>query len=88
MTSHIWAFSAPKLSDPIIPTSGFFAAGDFVAYDNKVELIAGTFTSSILALNSAKQYMDPDGPIMAYVSSHNERFKEKNLALGVIEEEA
>ncbi|MGW8957951.1 hypothetical protein [Paenibacillus sp. NPDC055715] len=36
---------------------GVFAAGDFVAYENKVELIAGTFTSGILALNSAKQYM-------------------------------
>ncbi|MFK4345140.1 MULTISPECIES: NAD(P)/FAD-dependent oxidoreductase [unclassified Paenibacillus] len=64
---------------------GVFAAGDFVAYDNKVELIAGTFTSGILALNSAKLYMDPEAPIMAYVSSHNERFKEKNRALGVIE---
>ncbi|SEK40170.1 NAD(P)/FAD-dependent oxidoreductase [Paenibacillus sp. OK003] len=66
---------------------GVFAAGDFVAYDSKVELLAGTFTSGILALNSAKRYIQPDASLMAYVSSHNELFKEKNRALGVVEEE-
>jgi thioredoxin reductase (NADPH) len=66
---------------------GIYAAGDFVTYPSKVELIAGTFTSGILALNSAKKYMEPEAPYMAYVSSHNDRFKEKNRALGVVEEE-
>jgi len=66
---------------------GIYAAGDFVTYPSKVELIAGTFTSGVLALNSAKKYMEPDAPYMAYVSSHNDRFKEKNRALGVVEEE-
>ncbi|WP_339220938.1 NAD(P)/FAD-dependent oxidoreductase [Paenibacillus sp. FSL H8-0332] len=66
---------------------GVFAAGDFVTYGCKVELIAGTFTDGIMALNSAKQYLDPEAPMMAYVSSHNEKFKEKNRALGVIEDE-
>jgi thioredoxin reductase len=62
---------------------GIFAAGDFVSYNSKVRLIAGTFTDGVLALNSAKLYMDPEAPTVAYVSSHNERFKEKNRALGV-----
>ncbi|MNR50117.1 Ferredoxin--NADP reductase 2 [compost metagenome] len=62
---------------------GIFAAGDFVDYSSKVRLIAGTFTDAVLALNSAKLYMDPDAPKAAYVSSHNDRFKEKNKALGV-----
>jgi thioredoxin reductase len=66
---------------------GIFGAGDFANFGSKVGLIAGTFTDGVLALNSAKLYMDPEAPEMAYVSSHNERFKEKNRELGVVEEE-
>jgi len=66
---------------------GIFAAGDFATYGSKVGLIAGAFTDGVLALNSAKLYMDPEAPRMAYVSSHNERFKEKNKQLGVVEED-
>lgn len=66
---------------------GIFGAGDFVTFDSKVRLIAGTFTDGVLALNSAKLYMDPEAPTVAYVSSHNERFKEKNRALGLAAEE-
>lgn len=66
---------------------GVFAAGDFVGYASKVGLIAGTFSDAVLALNSAKLYMDPEASPYAYVSSHNTRFKEKNRALGVIDEE-
>jgi len=66
---------------------GVFAAGDFAWYDSKVNLIAGAFTDAALAVNSAKLYMDPEAPRMAYVSSHNSKFKEKNRALGVVEEE-
>ncbi|KEQ26814.1 NAD(P)/FAD-dependent oxidoreductase [Paenibacillus tyrfis] len=62
---------------------GIFAAGDFVTHASKVRLIAGAFADAILALNSAKLYMDPEAPRMAYVSSHNERFKEKNRAYSV-----
>nr|WP_154118495.1 NAD(P)/FAD-dependent oxidoreductase [Paenibacillus monticola] len=65
---------------------GIFAAGDFVDHSSKVRLIAGTFTDAVLALNSAKLYMDPSAPKVAYVSSHNERFKEKNKALGVVDD--
>ncbi|MEK3878658.1 MULTISPECIES: NAD(P)/FAD-dependent oxidoreductase [unclassified Paenibacillus] len=64
---------------------GIFAAGDFVDHESKVRLIAGTFTDAVLALNSAKLYMDPTAEKVAYVSSHNDRFKEKNKALGVVD---
>ncbi|GGD58282.1 NAD(P)/FAD-dependent oxidoreductase [Paenibacillus nasutitermitis] len=64
---------------------GVFAAGDFVTYGSKLHLIAGTFTDAALAVNSAKLYMDPAADKVAYVSSHNSRFKEKNKALGVVE---
>ncbi|RCX14424.1 thioredoxin reductase (NADPH) [Fontibacillus phaseoli] len=65
---------------------GVFAAGDFVDYETKVRLIAGAFTDAALAVNSAKLYMEPDAEKVAYVSSHNSRFKEKNRALGVVED--
>lgn len=66
---------------------GIFAAGDFVNHATKVRLIAGAFTDGVLALNSAKLYLDPEAPKVAYVSSHNARFKEKNKQLGVVEED-
>ncbi|RED51939.1 thioredoxin reductase (NADPH) [Cohnella lupini] len=65
---------------------GVFAAGDFVKHDSKVHLIAGTFTDAVLATNAAKLYVEPEAEKVAYVSSHNAKFKEKNLALGVAEE--
>ncbi|OMF37741.1 thioredoxin reductase [Paenibacillus sp. FSL H8-0548] len=65
---------------------GIFGAGDFAFFESKLNLIAGAFTDAALAVNSAKLYMDPEAPRMAYVSSHNARFKEKNKALGIVEE--
>ncbi|MFF2886064.1 NAD(P)/FAD-dependent oxidoreductase [Paenibacillus sp. NPDC057967] len=63
--------------------AGVFGAGDFVGHDSKVGLIAGTFTDAIVALNSAKVYLEPEANPYAYVSSHNDRFKEKNKLLEV-----
>lgn len=60
---------------------GIFAAGDCMTYGSKVRLIAGAFTDAVLAVNSAKLYIEPEAPRMAYVSSHNERFKERNKQL-------
>lgn len=65
---------------------GIFGAGDFVNHESKLRLIAGTFTDAASALNSAKLFMDPEADKVAYVSSHNDRFKEKNKALGAAEE--
>lgn len=60
---------------------GIFAAGDCASYDNKVKLIAGAFTDAVLAVNSAMRHIDSEAPSMAYVSSHNEKFREMNKQL-------
>ncbi|MEY9977815.1 NAD(P)/FAD-dependent oxidoreductase [Lysinibacillus sp. RC79] len=64
---------------------GIYGAGDFVDHPSKVRLIAGAFTDGILALNSAKLYLEPDAPKVAYVSSHNIRFKERNKKIGLVD---
>lgn len=61
--------------------AGIFGAGDCVTHMSKVRLIAGAFNDAALAINSAKRYLDPEAPGMAYVSSHNERFSELNKKL-------
>ncbi|MDT3426890.1 thioredoxin reductase (NADPH) [Paenibacillus forsythiae] len=76
-----WHVNASARLETNLP--GVFAAGDFASYDSKVRLIAGTFTDAVLAVNSAKLYLDPEAPKTAGVSSHNERFQEKNKALCV-----
>lgn len=67
---------------------GVFVAGDTANYPSKVNLIAGAFTDAVLAVNSAKLYLEPAAAKVAYVSSHNAKFKERNKALGVAEEDA
>ncbi|MEC0127646.1 NAD(P)/FAD-dependent oxidoreductase [Paenibacillus pabuli] len=57
---------------------GIFSAGDCATHESKVRLIAGAFNDAIVAVNSAKQYLNPQAPQMAYVSSHNDLFREKN----------
>jgi len=53
---------------------GVFAAGDVLDYDNKLRLIAGAFNEAAVAVNGAKQYLDPSAYRQAYVSSHNNKF--------------
>lgn len=60
---------------------GIFAAGDSATYANKLHLIAGAFTDAALAVNGAKLHIEPKASTMAYVSSHNGVFNEKNKAL-------
>ncbi|TLS48728.1 NAD(P)/FAD-dependent oxidoreductase [Paenibacillus antri] len=60
---------------------GIYAAGDIVKYDGKVHLIAGAFHDAANAVNRAKRYIQPDAGATAMVSSHNERFKERNREL-------
>lgn len=60
---------------------GIFAAGDLVTYEGKLHLIAGGFVEGATAANSAKLYLQPDAEESAYVSSHNERFADKNREL-------
>ncbi|WP_434756503.1 NAD(P)/FAD-dependent oxidoreductase [Paenibacillus amylolyticus] len=61
--------------------SGVFTAGDCANREGKVRLIAGAFNDAIVAVNSAKIYVEPTADEMAYVSSHNELFREKNRDL-------
>lgn len=60
---------------------GLYAAGDILMYEGKVNLIAGAFQDAANAVNKAKQYIDPDADKTGMVSSHNEKFKERNREL-------
>src|SRR5690606_9547865 len=57
---------------------GIFGAGDIVSYDDKVNLLVGTFQDAVLAVNNACRYINPEAEKYAMVSSHNEKFEEKN----------
>lgn len=81
-----WDISVDEKMATNLP--GVFVAGDTTNYPTKVRLIAGAFTDAVLAVNSAKKYIDPEAWVMAQVSSHNSIFKERNKALGVSEEDA
>lgn len=60
---------------------GIFGAGDIISYDDKVGLLVGTFQDAVLAVNNAKLYIEPQADQYAMVSSHNDKFKEKNREL-------
>lgn len=62
-------------------TPGIFAVGDIVSYDDKVYLLVGTFNDAVLAVNSVKKYIEPEADSYAMVSSHNDKFREKNQEL-------
>ncbi|MGQ8872954.1 NAD(P)/FAD-dependent oxidoreductase [Paenibacillus sp. TSA_86.1] len=68
-----------QLAETNVP--GIFTAGDCATREGKVRLIAGAFNDAVVAVNSAKMYLEPSAAGMAYVSSHNELFREKNRAL-------
>lgn len=60
---------------------GLYAAGDILKHDGKLHLIAGAFQDAANAINKAKQYLEPDATKGAMVSSHNDKFKERNKEL-------
>lgn len=60
---------------------GIFAAGDILSFDGKINLLVGTFQDAVNAVNSAKSYIDPSAEKIGMVSSHNEKFQEKNRAI-------
>ncbi|MCK8485594.1 NAD(P)/FAD-dependent oxidoreductase [Paenibacillus sp. MBLB2552] len=68
---------------PLSETSveGIFAAGDILAYEGKLHLIAGAFQDAANAVNRAKQYITPEAEAYGMVSSHNDLFIEKNREL-------
>ena len=71
-----WGLQLGSQAETNIP--GVFAAGDCATYGGKVRLIAGAFVDAVLAVNGAKLHLDPSAAGMAYVSSHNDAFKERN----------
>ncbi|VEF46179.1 FAD-dependent pyridine nucleotide-disulfide oxidoreductase [Bacillus freudenreichii] len=60
---------------------GLYAAGDILMHEGKVNLIAGAFQDAANAVNRAKQYIDPQADKAGMVSSHNEKFNERNKEL-------
>ncbi len=79
LASEEWGISVTPKMGASMP--GIFGAGDIVTNEGKIRLIAGAFNDAVLAVNSAKLYIDPTESKMAGVSSHNDRFAEKNEAL-------
>lgn len=78
-----WGLEHEEFGISVTPTMrtsipGIFGAGDIVTHAGKVRLIAGAFNDAVLAVNSAKLYIDPNESKMAGVSSHNDRFADKN----------
>lgn len=80
-----WNLDVTDKMETAIP--GIFAVGDFVHYGSKVMLIAGAFNDGVLALNSAKLYIEPNAEKMARISSENTRFNELNRQLGVVDDD-
>jgi len=72
-----------------IPTKtshpGVFAAGDIHYFKSKVNLLAGAFQDAAQAVNQIKHYLEPTSVPQAMVSSHNEKFSERNRQLLVNE---
>ncbi len=74
-----WSIPVNERMSSSLP--GIFVAGDTADYPTKLRLIAGAFNDAALAVNGAKLYLEPQAAGMAYVSSHNARFNDKNKAL-------
>ncbi len=74
-----WNVAGSPMSETSV--SGIFAAGDVIAHPGKLHLIAGAFQDAANAVNKAKQYITPEAEAYAMVSSHNEKFKERNREL-------
>ncbi|MEF2966664.1 NAD(P)/FAD-dependent oxidoreductase [Paenibacillus sp. M1] len=68
---------------PLSETSvaGIYAAGDILAHEGKLHLIAGAFQDAANAVNRAKQYITPEAEAYGMVSSHNDMFIERNREL-------
>ncbi|WP_219834579.1 NAD(P)/FAD-dependent oxidoreductase [Paenibacillus sp. R14(2021)] len=60
---------------------GLYAAGDILMHDGKLHLIAGAFQDAANAVNQAKLFIQPSAEKYGMVSSHNDRFKDRNREL-------
>jgi len=74
-----WSVAGSPMSETSVP--GIYAAGDILAHEGKLHLIAGAFQDAANAVNRAKQYITPEAYAWGMVSSHNELFAERNREL-------
>lgn len=74
-----WGIDGTPMSETSVP--GLYAAGDILAHDGKLHLIAGAFQDAANAVNKAKQFIAPDALAYGMVSSHNELFAKRNAEL-------
>lgn len=52
--------------------AGVYAAGDISLHDGKINLISGALHDALVAVNSAKTYIDPNAEAYGMVSSHHD----------------
>lgn len=57
---------------------GVYAIGDILDFEGKVRLIAGAYNDAANAVNQIKLALDPTAEEKAPVSSHNDKFNDKN----------
>lgn len=74
-----WNIAGTPMSETSVP--GIYAAGDLLAHEGKLHLIAGAFQDAANAVNKAKKFITPEAEEYAMVSSHNDRFNERNREL-------
>ncbi|MEN2666979.1 NAD(P)/FAD-dependent oxidoreductase [Listeria aquatica] len=62
--------------NPFMQTNlpGVYACGDAAAYSRKIRIISAGLHEGAIAVNSAKQYLDPDAANEAMVSTHHDHF--------------
>ncbi|CDQ39244.1 MULTISPECIES: NAD(P)/FAD-dependent oxidoreductase [Virgibacillus] len=56
---------------------GIFAVGDIANYPNKLHLIAGGFNEGPIAVNAAKQFIDPEHTLSHLFSTNYEPFRKE-----------
>ncbi|REE83898.1 thioredoxin reductase (NADPH) [Paenibacillus taihuensis] len=74
-----WNIAGTPMSETSVP--GIYAAGDLLAHEGKLHLIAGAFQDAANAVNKAKKFITPEAEEYGMVSSHNDRFIERNRKL-------
>ncbi|MEK0314466.1 NAD(P)/FAD-dependent oxidoreductase [Cohnella sp. 56] len=74
-----WGIDGTPMSETSVP--GLYAAGDILAHDGKLHLIAGAFQDAANAVNKAKQFIAPEANAYGMVSSHNDVFAQRNAEL-------
>ncbi len=67
-----WGIQVNPFMQTNIP--GIYACGDAASYSRKIRIISAGLHEGAIAVNSAKQYLDPDAANEAMVSTHHEHF--------------